>query len=170
MPYIWLFIILNFVRESNLAQLVLVRYTQGHRLTLVRVVESSLPFKNKRCEAPFRPNNIVMFQAVKLKRKRAAEKMRRYRAHRANTDPTFRLKEAEKKRSQRKRDKGTISCEKLEEMRRLNRIRQIRFREKRRSDRTSAGSSAEHKPEVKTRPEHDKQRPTRVCKVKQETV
>ena len=126
------------------------------------MAESSRPFKNKRCEAPFRADSVVMFpfwsrQAVKLKRKRAAEKMRRYRAHRANTDPTFRLKEAEKKRSQRKRDKATISCEKLEEMRRLNRIRQIRCREKRRSDRTSAGSSAEHKPEVKTRPGSDKQ-------------
>ena len=161
--------------ESNFAQLVLVRYTQGHRLTLVRVAESSRPFKNKRCEATFRADNIVMYplwsrQAVKLKRKRAAEKMRRYRAHRANTDPMFRLKEAEKKRSQRKRDKGTISCEKLEEMRRLNRIRQIRFREKRRSDRASAGSSVEHKPEMKTRIGHDKQRPRRVYKVKQETV
>ena len=83
--------------------------------------------------------------------------MRRYRAHRANTDPTFRLKEAEKKPSQRKRDKETISCEKLEEMRRLNRIRQIRCREKRRSDRASAGSSVEQTPEVKTRPARDKQ-------------
>ena len=97
----------------------------SHRLTFVRVAESSRPFKNKRCEAPFRADGIVMslfclVQAVKLKRKRAAEKMRRYRAHRASTDPTFRLKEAEKKRSQRKRDKETISCEKLEEMRRLN--------------------------------------------------
>ena len=122
---------------------------------------------------PFRADNIVMFhfwsrQVIKLKRKRAAEKMRQYRAHRANTDPTFRLKEAEKKRSQRKRDKGTISCEKLEEMRRLNRIRQIRCREKRRSDRASAGSSAEHKPDMKTRPGRDKQIRW-VCKVKQET-
>ena len=115
----------------------------------------------------FRPNNIVMFQAVDLKRKRAAEKMRRYRAHRTNTDPTFRLKEAEKKISQRKRDKGTISCEKLEEMRRLNRIRQIRCREKRRSDLACAGSSAEQKPVMKTRPGRDKQSRW-VCKVKQE--
>ena len=136
----------------------------SNKLTLVRVAESSRPFKNKRCKAPFMADNVVMFhfwsrQAVKLKRKRAAEKMRRYRAHRANTDPTFRLKEAEKKISQRKRDKETISCEKLEEMRRLNRIRQIRCREKRRSDGASAGSSAEHKPdspEMKTRADHDK--------------
>ena len=149
----------------------LVRYSTAFDITLVRLAETC--HFNKKLLCPFRADSIVMFhlwsrQAIKLKRKRAAEKMRRYRAHRANTDPTFRLKEAEKKRSQRKRDKGTISCEKLEEMRRLNRIRQIRFREKRRSDRASAGSSVEHKPEMKTRAEHDKQRPRRVCKVKQE--
>ena len=88
-----------------------------------------------------------------------------------HTDPTFRLKEAEKKRSQRKRDKETISCEKLEKMRRLNRIRQLRCREKRSSsDLACAGSRAEHKPEMKTRAEHDRQRLRRVCKVKQETT
>ena len=71
---------------------------------------------------------------------------------------------------QRKRDKETKSCDRLEEMRTLNRNRQLRYREKQK--REGEGSNAEPKPQKrKTRAEHEKQRDGwRVCKRKQRTA